>query len=160
MTSRFVHLVRHGRALVAAAALFSIASGAAPAAELDVPVPSAVVYPGKDVLASGVTERGFRIKDEKLDLYVTDRQALAGLVARRTLIPGRPILKSHLKQPDIVKAGTEVILVYLEDGLMITGLGTALRSAGVGETVNVRNVDSGVTVAGTVADDGTVRVSG
>ena len=45
-------------------------------------------------------------------------------------------------------------------GLVITGQGTALRSAGEGEVIRVRNVDSGTIVSGVVASDGSIRITG
>ena len=148
-------------ALAAAAAMLALAAGSrAFAVELQMPVPAAVVYPGQSPVERGIEDRGFRVKDEKLDLYATTTDMLQGLVASRTLVPGRPILLSDLKQPDIVKAGKSVTLVYQDGGLFITGLGVALRSASAGETVQVRNADSGVIVSGIVGDDGTVKVSG
>lgn len=130
------------------------------AAELDLPVPAAVVYPGQSVADRGIARKAYIVKDEKLPLYVIEDEMLEGQVARRTLLPGKPILLSDLKTPDLVRAGAAVTLVFREGGLVITGLGTALRSAAEGEIVRVRNADSGVVVSGTVEADGSVRIRG
>lgn len=129
-------------------------------AELDMPVPTAVVYPGQNVFERGLDRKAYIVKDEKLALYVADEAMLEGRVARRTLLPGRPILLSDLKLADLVSAGAAVTLVYEADGLMITGLGTALQSAPAGKIVRVRNADSGVIVSGVVAPDGSIRIRG
>ncbi|WP_206455313.1 flagellar basal body P-ring formation chaperone FlgA [Aurantimonas marina] len=130
------------------------------AAELELPVPAAVVYPGQSVADRGVAYKAYIVKDEKLPLYVIEDEMLAGQVARRTLLPGKPILLSDLKTPDLVRAGAAVTLVFREGGLVITGLGTALRSAAEGEVVRVRNADSGVIVSGIVEANGSVRIRG
>ncbi|MCP3055952.1 flagellar basal body P-ring formation chaperone FlgA [Aurantimonas marianensis] len=130
------------------------------AAELDLPVPAAVVYPGQSVADRGVAYKAFIVKDEKLPLYVIEDEILVGQVARRTLLPGKPILLSDLKTPDLVRAGASVTMVFREGGLIITGLGTALRSAAEGEIVRVRNADSGIVVSGIVEADGSVRIHG
>ncbi|MBB4005035.1 MAG: flagellar basal body P-ring formation chaperone FlgA [Aurantimonas endophytica] len=129
-------------------------------AELDMPVPTAVVYPGQNVFERGLERKAYIVKDEKMALYVADEAMLEGRVARRTLLPGRPILLSDLKLADLVSAGAAVTLVYEADGLTITGLGTALQSAPAGQIVRVRNADSGVIVSGVVAPDGSIRIRG
>ena len=129
-------------------------------AELDLPVPTAVIYPGQSVTGSGLNHKAFIVKDDKLSLYVVDASELEGRVARRTLLPGKAIRLSDLKEPDLVRAGTPVTMVYSDAGLVITGQGTALRSAGEGEVIRVRNVDSGTIVSGVVASDGSIRITG
>jgi flagella basal body P-ring formation protein FlgA len=53
-----------------------------------------------------------------------------------------------------------VRIVFQEGGLVITTYAAALQNGRVGDLVRVRNLDSGVTVSGTVLPDGSVRVSG
>ncbi len=130
------------------------------AAELELPVPTTVIYPGQSVTAPGLHHKAFYVKDDKIGLYAVDDSALIGRVARRTLLPGKAIRLSDLKEPDLVRAGAAVTLVYSEAGLVITGQGTALRSAGAGETIRVRNADSGIIVSGIVSADGSIRISG
>lgn len=151
-------MARFKRFLFLAAA--SCLSTAALAAEVDLPVPSAVVYAGKDVLSAGLGTRSFIVKDEKLSLFVSDPSELRGKVARRRLVPGQAIRLSDLTTADSVKAGMPVMLVYQAAGLTITGLGTALQSGAEGEVVQVRNIDSGITVSGVVGSDGSVQVQG
>ena len=147
--------------LGAAAALLAVSlAGPALSAEMNMPVPVAVIYPGQSVLDHGLESKAFIVKDDKIELFVTDEAMLAGYVAKRTLLPGEAIRLTDLKRPDLVRAGTSVTLRYAEEGLVITSLGTALRSASAGETVRVRNADSGVIVSGVVESDGTVRVEG
>ncbi|MER0240349.1 flagellar basal body P-ring formation chaperone FlgA [Fulvimarina sp. MAC8] len=130
------------------------------AAELEMPVPGAVVYAGDDIVASGLSTRTFIVKDEKVGLFVTEAEDLHGHVARRTLLPGKAIRRADLTTPDAVKAGTNVTLVYEEEGLVITGLGMALESGQEGQTIRVRNSDSGITISGRIAPNGTIAVEG
>ena len=145
--------------LGAAVAAFGV-SGAACAAELSLPVPTAVIYPGQPIVERGLDHRNFVVKDDKIGLFVVTEDALQGQVARRTLLPGQAIRLSDLKAPDLVRAGTSVTMIYAQDGLVITGTGTALRSAGEGERIRVRNSDSGIVVSGMVAADGSIRIEG
>ena len=50
------------------------------------------------------------------------------------------------------------MVVFETGGLTITANAMALQNGGVGDVVTLRNVDSGTTIKGTVAADGTVRL--
>lgn len=145
--------------LVVAAVLLSIPIRAF-AADLDMPVPTAVVYPGQSVLDIGVVASRFRVSGERLSSYVVEEGMLRDKLARRTLLPGKPILLSDLKSPNLVTAGVAATIVYREPGLFITGVGLPLQSAGEGESIRVRNADSGVTITGIVMANGTIEVVG
>ncbi|MBC8130924.1 MAG: flagellar basal body P-ring formation protein FlgA [Rhizobiaceae bacterium] len=128
------------------------------AADIELPVPSVVVYPGQNILDRGVSAARFRIPGAKLSAYVIEEGMLSDKVAKRTLLPNKPIMISDLKSPDIVRAGVPTPIVYREAGVVISGLGVPLASAGEGEAIRVRNADSGVTISGVVAADGTIEV--
>ena len=84
-----------------------------------------------------------------------DRQdGAAHAVAR----PGDP--PAAVDNPRLVVNGAEVKLIYIDGGLTIVTVGSALQDGAAGDIVKVRNDDSGVTVSGVVQPDGTVRVSG
>ena len=151
--SRF--FARHRR--VAALGLAVCLAGPA-AAELTLPVPSTVIYPGQDIIARGLSTGDFIVKDDKVGLFVLEEKMLEGMVAKRTLLPGNAIRMTDISLPDLVTAGAQVTLVYRETGRFITGLGTALRSGAEGDAVTARNLDSGVVVSGVVESDGTVRI--
>ncbi len=148
--------------LVARLALLTLElAAAAPAhAETDsVPAPKAIIYPGDlitdDMLAdipapSGVSEAS----------YALTRSALIGRMARRTLLPGRPITLRAIDNLRLVRNGAEVQLIYVDGGLTIATKGAALQDGSVGEVIRIRNNDSGVTVSGAVQADGSVRVGG
>ena len=128
-------------------------------AEIELPVPSVVVYPGQSILDRGITTSRFTVPGAKLAAYVVEEGMLTDKLAKRTLLPNKPILLSDLQSPDVVKAGVPTAIVFRDAGIVITGLGLPLRSAGEGETIRVRNVDSGVTISGVVAADGSIEVS-
>lgn len=128
------------------------------AADIELPVPSVVVYPGQNILDRGVTAARFRIPGANLSAYVIETGMLSDKVAKRTLLPNKPIMISDLKSPDSVRAGVPTPIVYREAGVVISGLGIPLASAGEGDAIRVRNADSGVTISGVVAADGTIEV--
>ena len=147
------------RFALGAAALAGTAPPTA-AADIDLPVPVSVVYPGQRVTDRGVATTRFKVPAARLASYVVEEGMLADRVAKRTLLPNQPILLSDLKSPDVVRAGVPTPIVYREAGVFISGLGTPLASAGEGERVRVRNADSGVTINGVVQADGTIEVGG
>ena len=83
---------------------------------------------------------------------------LTDKIAKRTLLPNQPILLSDLKSPDLVRAGVPTPIIYHEPGVTISSLGLPLASAAEGDKIRVRNIDSGITISGTVAADGSIEV--
>jgi len=153
-------LRRHSlAALLGAGLASSLSLSPARAADLNLPVPTAVVYPGQSVLDKGVMPMRFTVPGDRLAAYVVEDGMLENRIARRTLLPNQPILLTDLKSPDAVTAGVPTTLIYRESGLIITGMGTPLQSAGPGQAVRVRNTDSGVTISGIASEDGTIEVS-
>jgi flagella basal body P-ring formation protein FlgA len=155
-------MMRWTEALRVIAGALVVAAGAcgAEAAGVKLPVPVSVVYPGEVVLQERLVFKAFR-KSYAVRVGALRRvEAVAGKVARRTLLPGKAILPGALREAYQVERGKQVRLVYRSDALMITGLAMALASGSTGDVIQVRNVDSGLTVAGVVQADGSVEVAG
>lgn len=146
---------RLGLALAAAAC-----AAPALAAPRRLPVPAEVIYPGEKITNAMLIDAPQSQQDETPYDAVWSRAALVGKVARRTLLPGRPILSIAVEKPRLVSVGAEVRLVYRQGGLTIATTAQALQNGCAGQIVRVRNLDSGVVVAGSVQPDGSVRVSG
>lgn len=81
-----------------------------------------------------------------------------GQEARVNIYPGRPIQLADIGPPAIMERNQIVVMVYNLGGLSITAEGRILDRAGVGERVRVMNMDSRVTVMGTVMPNGTIEV--
>lgn len=152
------------RIALAAAALLAAAIAPAPpaaaASELVFPVPVAVVYPG-DVIEEGmVVERAFHPSYLGRLAMVPESDGLIGKVARRTLLPGRPVPMVAVSEPDLVKRGVPVEVVFQDRGLTIRAQAMSLEAGSEGELIRVRNLDSGLIVTGRVDASGVVRVGG
>jgi flagella basal body P-ring formation protein FlgA len=122
------------------------------------PTPNQVIYPG-DIIRSEM------LTDEPVDdipglgtAIVDARSALIGKIARRTLLPGRLISAASVENPRAVSNGAQVKLVYRDGPLMIVTFAMALDNGAVGDTIRVRNADSGTIISGTILPDGTVSV--
>lgn len=128
---------------------------------LVLPVPKLTIYPGDAIGDDWLVDREFtqEFVAARPPLMET-RDAIVGKVARRTLLPGAPVPASAITERKLVAQGAKVRIVFEDAGLSIVAFGTALQSGSAGAVIQVRNLDSGVTVSGTIADDGSVRVSG
>ncbi|MCY6382395.1 flagellar basal body P-ring formation chaperone FlgA [Hoeflea prorocentri] len=145
------------RTVFAVAALLLAGVWGATAAEPVAVIPKGIIYPGQIVEPHmleivPVTNRNIR-RD-----YASSMEQVAGMITRRTLLPGRVIPVSSVREPYAVERGSVVTMVFSRDGLTITAPGSPLNNGMVGDFVRVRNVGTGVTVSGTVMADGTIRV--
>jgi len=134
------------------------APGIAAGQELLLPVPSVTIYPNEEIGDEHVTERAFIAATVTRGSVQEDRSQIVGKVAKRTLIKGQPVPVNALREPYLVLSGKPATVVFEDGGLTITSQATALQSGSVGDQVALRNVESGLTIRGTVARDGTVRV--
>ncbi|MBM9596124.1 flagellar basal body P-ring formation chaperone FlgA [Roseitranquillus sediminis] len=82
-----------------------------------------------------------------------------GMEARVNLYAGRPIRYGDIGPAAIVDRNQIVTLVYDQGGLSIATEGRSLGRGGVGDRIRVMNLSSRATVNGTIASDGTVRVT-
>ncbi|MDO6962562.1 flagellar basal body P-ring formation chaperone FlgA [Rhizobium alvei] len=120
-------------------------------------VPTQIIYPGEEIDASKI--QSVPVTNPKLmGGYAKAMDEVRGMVTTRTLLPGRTIMVSSLRQPYTLKRGDKIVLVYDQGGLRITAAGTPLADAITGEFIKVRNTDTGVIISGTVMQDGTVLV--
>lgn len=123
-----------------------------------VPVPTITIYPGETIKEGVIEMRNFSAHSLERAHVVADPPALIGKVARRTLLPGQLVPRNAIEEPQLVERGHSVRVVFAEAGMMIVGIASALEAGSVGEQVRARNLDSGVTIVGTVHPDGTLRV--
>lgn len=120
-------------------------------------VPTQIIYPGETVSASKIEE--VAVTNPNLaGGYASSVHDVIGMVTTRTLLPGRTIPVSGLREPYAIKRGTNVRLTFAIGSMEISASGTPLADASIGDVIKVRNLDSGVIVTGTVMADGTVQV--
>ncbi|ACP24076.1 SAF domain protein [Sinorhizobium fredii NGR234] len=152
---RFARLTRPLAFAAIAAALLSpaLVSAQQPTAV----IPKQIIYPGETIEAS-MLEVVDVTNPDLADGYIGSLEEVEGKVTKRTLLPGRVILASALRDRYAVERGSTVRLIFNNGGLTITAAGSPLEDAAVGELIRARNIDSGVIVSGTVMADGTVHV--
>lgn len=131
---------------------------AAPADELRGLTPKRIIYPGDPVQEDLLEEKLFQTNGMTEGAIVRTRDEIVGKIARRTLIPGQPVAISGLDTPRVIKIGANVRIIFESGGLQIIASGVAQQAGGVGDTIRVRNQDSGIFVSGRVMPDGSVLV--
>lgn len=144
--------------LAFAAAILAGASHAAAAEERILPVPTVTIYPGDTINESMLKDRTFPANYRYRTAVVESPRILTGKTARRTLLPGEPIPMNAVDDPKLVTRGTQTSILFEEGGLSIVGVGIPLQSGTLGETVQVKNVDSGRIITGRVQADGRIRI--
>lgn len=156
MMFRLIAALRPALAVLAAAAGLLAAEAALAEVRMAV-VPKRIIYPGEELQPGQLEE--VEVTNPNIARGYAERiSAVAGLVTRKTLLPGRIIFVSALREPFAVSRGSTVQLVFDNGMLVIRASGTPLEDAAIGDLIKVRNKDSGVIVSGTVMADGTVHV--
>ncbi len=117
-----------------------------------------VIYPGQSLDMAGTRNIRLRRSLPKGSRVVRSLDQIAGKVARRTILPNRPILATALRDPYLVESGKPVRITYNSRGISISLTGVALNSGIQGDLIRIRNVDSGKTIVGTVMPDASVQV--
>src|SRR5882724_13451560 len=144
-------------ALIAAATLGMSLAPARAEDVITIPVPTVTIYPGQVIGDENLTDRTF-YQSQVASGYVDSQDFLVGKVAKRTLLPDHPISANAIGEDDLVKRGTAVQLVFQQPGLTITTYASPLEDGSAGDSIRVRNTDSGTIVVGVIQPDGTVRV--
>jgi flagellar basal body P-ring formation protein FlgA len=144
-------------ALTATVLALATCQGAA-SEERILPVPSVTIYPGDTISEAMLKDRSFPENYRYRTAVVESPRVLTGKMARRTLLPGEPIPMNAVDDPKLVTRGTQAQIMFEEGGLSIMGVGIPLQSGTMGETIQVKNVDSGRIITGRVQADGRIRI--
>ena len=146
--------------LLASALLAGGVASSTHAAEESVryPVPATAIYPGDVIRDEMIMERSFAPNIQGASAFISDRAALVGRIARRTLPAGYLIPINGLEDQKVVSRGSVVKVLVEDDGLVIVTYATSLQSGSPGMMVQLRNLDTGVTIRGIVQQDGSVRI--
>lgn len=133
-------------------------SGGGAGETVEIFVPVAVVYPGQAVSADTLRRKTIRRQGLAAANILTTADDPTGLVARRTLLPGQFIQKDALRRPTAVQQGQPVTVQYDDGPISIVLSAVAMQSGGVGDTITVRNADTGRIVRATIMENRTLRL--
>jgi flagella basal body P-ring formation protein FlgA len=121
-------------------------------------IPNRVIYPGQTIELTALKQVTLIAGKHKPDGVVTRAEELDGKVAKRTLLPGRYIPSTAIREAWLVEQGASVQVYFIAGPLTISATAVTLQPGAAGDLVKVRNVDSGRIFSGIVMADGTVRV--
>ena len=122
------------------------------------PVPNTTLYPG-DLLSENVlSSRRFKSSATSRAPVALNPEQVIGKVATRTLLRGKPIALHALREPYLVKKGSQIRVIYAVGGLIITTYAMSLKSGELGAVIQARNLDSGKIITGTIDADGSMIV--
>ncbi|EKF17152.1 flagellar protein FlgA [Nitratireductor pacificus pht-3B] len=140
-------------------ALLAMIAMAAPApAQEQAVVSTRVIYPGETITMDALDEIVLRRPPRGNTAIARMLEDIDGKVARRTLLPGRLIPVSYVREPYLVENGSPVTVLFTEGALTISIRAVPLQAGAAGDMIRLRNADSGRTFTGMVMADGTVKV--
>jgi flagella basal body P-ring formation protein FlgA len=136
-----------------------VAGGSARAEEpVRFPVPVTTIYPGDLIKEEMLIDRTFAPNMQGAAAFINERPMAVGRTARRTLLPGQLIPINALEEHKIVTRGN-VVKVIVDDGaLSIVTYGSSIQSGSPGMLIQLKNLDTGVTIRGVIQPDGSVRI--
>ncbi len=127
---------------------------------MSLPVPLRTIYPKDPVKKEDFTFKEYEVNEVAQRTYVISLSQLDQQVAAKALPAGRPIPLRSLKRAADVAKGQQVVARYVSDGIEIQGILVPEQDGVIGDTVRVRNPETGVTLLARVAPDGTLAVEG
>ena len=137
----------------------ALAATSLPAAAQDLGViPARVIYPGETIAGEDLKMARVRKGSRATIAFARQPDQLVGKVARRTLLPGRFVPLTSVREAYLVQRGAPVHVILVDGGLTISVGAISLEPGAAGDVVKVRNTDSGAVFPATVMADGTVRV--
>jgi len=121
-------------------------------------IPNRVIYPGETIEFASLKQVTLIPGKHKPDGMATRSEELQGKVAKRTLLPGRYIPVTAIRDAWLVEQGASVQVYFSAGALTISAAGVTLQPGAAGDQIKVRNTDSGKIISGTVMADGTIKV--
>ncbi|MER8630734.1 flagellar basal body P-ring formation chaperone FlgA [Mesorhizobium opportunistum] len=122
-------------------------------------IPNRVIYPGETIQLTALKQVTLIPGKHKPEAMATLTEELQGKVAKRTLLPGRYIPSTAVRDAWLVEQGAAVQVFFISGGLTISATAVTLQPGSAGDLIKVRNSDSGKILSGTVMADGTIQVS-
>src|SRR5690606_4289057 len=102
-------------------------------AQETVVIPTRVIYPGETITADLLEEVPLRRTLRNPAAVALDPAQLDGKVARRTLLPGRMISISSVREAHLVEPGQPVQVLFVQGVLEIAVSGVPLQAGAAGD---------------------------
>ncbi|HGY3718935.1 TPA: flagellar basal body P-ring formation chaperone FlgA [Citrobacter gillenii] len=125
--------------------------------DISVPVvmPKSLIARDTVITADDLQLKKFNISGQREGLMMSMEEAI-GLTSKRALQPGKPLTRSELVQPVLVKRDQPVVIVSHMAGITASMPGTALKNGRKGDVIKIRNTSSQRIISGVVEETGIV----
>jgi len=124
---------------------------------VSVPILHSRLRNGDIIRQKDVDTRMLRVDHLDRNAFTSADQVI-GMSARRTLLSGKPLTSNDVREPQMVSRGSMVIMTYRTANMSITAHGTARENGTTGDTVRVRNTNSGKIIEAVVTGPDSVAV--
>lgn len=125
--------------------------------DVSVPVvmPKSLIARDTVITADDLQLKKFNISGQREGLMMNMDEAI-GLTSKRALQPGKPLTRSELVQPVLVKRDQPVVIVSHMAGITASMPCTALKNGRKGDVIKIRNTSSQRIISGVVEETGIV----
>ena len=124
---------------------------------VSIPVLNAPINRSELIVESDIVFQEMEIDADLQGVFIDPKQ-IAGKIAVRNLIAGKPVRQSDLKAPQLISRGQSVNITSRAGGLIVTMKGKALGNARAGDRLWVQNQSSNKRVEGEVTPEGEVLI--
>ena len=124
---------------------------------VSIPVLNAPINRSELIVESDIVFQEMEIDADLQGVFIDPKQ-IAGKIAVRNLIAGKPVRQSDLKAPQLISRGQSVNITSRAGGLIVTMKGKALGNARAGDRLWVQNHSSNKRVEGEVTPEGEVLI--
>lgn len=126
---------------------------------IEVPVTSRFIKAGEIILTGDIT--AVKTKVSRLrENYITSEDDIIGMQAKKHLSLGSLIKMSELSRPVVIKMHDPVNIIYTSGNIDLKISGISLGNGAVGDTLRVKNEDTGAVMLGRIINKNTVQVGG
>lgn len=89
---------------------------------------------------------------------VIDPAKLIGTTPDRFLLAKKPIRKSDIRPPQMIKRGQKIMIIHEQGPLTLSALGRSMETGSMGDLIRVVNMDSNKALTGEIIGDGLVAI--
>ncbi|MGL4727697.1 MAG: flagellar basal body P-ring formation chaperone FlgA [Bosea sp. (in: a-proteobacteria)] len=90
---------------------------------------------------------------------IADLQAAIGKVVKRPMMPGQPLRAADVQRNEVIGRGDLVNMTFEAPGIVVSMRGRASEAGGIGDVINIQNLQSKRVLQATVTGPGRVSVS-
>ena len=124
---------------------------------VNIPVLTVPINRSELIVESDIVFQEMEIDADLQGVFIDPKQ-IAGKIAVRNLIAGKPVRQSDVKAPQLIRRGQSVNITSRAGGLLVTMKGKALGNARAGDRLWVQNQSSNKRVEGEVTAEGEVLI--